>query len=230
MRKSESGFTLMELVVAIALATGILAMAGNGLIAIMTKDRQAAADRQNRYELQRTTDFLGQEIRMATRISPCPTREAIGQFQAATGSTNAQPVLVLHLKNLPAPIVYYLATPPPQNRTVWDGPLVLYRWGPTLLLNGEYSRDIATNTYRYYNELVVDRVTTPSSNRTCPAGYDQNIPATGAAGFSLCLGAEGRSVRIALSRLGHQQQAIATWATFSTRSQGAAITNVCPAP
>jgi prepilin-type N-terminal cleavage/methylation domain-containing protein len=230
MKKSESGFTLVELIVAIALGTGILAMAGNGLVVIMAKDRQAAADRQNRYELQRTLDFLGQEIRMATSISPCPASAAIDKFQTATGSTNARPILLLRIKDLPAPIVYYLATPPPKNQTVWDGPLVLYRWGPTLLLNGEYSRDVATNTYSYYNELVVDRVTTHSSNSACPVGYDQSIPASGAAGFSLCLGAEGRSVRIALSRLGHQQKAIATWATFSTRSKGAVVANVCGAP
>jgi prepilin-type N-terminal cleavage/methylation domain-containing protein len=228
MTKSESGFTLIELVVAIALATGILAMAGNGMIAIMAKDRQAAADRQNRYELQRTTDFLGQEIRMATRISPCPTSEAIGQFQAASGSTNAQPILVLHTKDLPAPIVYYLATPPPKNKSVWDGPLVLYRWGPTLLLSGEYSREVTTNTYSYYNELVVDRLTPQSSNSACPLSYDKSIPATGAAGFSLCLGGEGRSVRLALSRFSHQQKVIATWATFSTRSQGAVLASICP--
>jgi type II secretory pathway pseudopilin PulG len=230
MKKSESGFTLVELVVAISLATGILAMAGNGLVVIMAKDRQAAADRQNRYELQRTTDFLGQEIRMATSISPCPASEAIDQFQTATGSTNARPILSLRIKDLPAPIIYYLATPPPKNQTVWDGPLVLYRWGPTLLLNGEYSRDVATNTYSYYNELVVDRITTHSSNSACPVGYDRSIPASGAAGFSLCLGADGRSVRITLSRLSHQQKTIATWATFSTRSKGAAVANACGTP
>jgi prepilin-type N-terminal cleavage/methylation domain-containing protein len=229
MKKSELGFTLIELVVAIALSTGILAMAGNGLIAIMAKDRQAAADRQNRYELQRTTDFLGQEIRMATSISPCPASEAIDKFQTATGSTNAQPILILRIKDLPAPIVYYLATPPPKNKTVWDGPLVLYRWGPTLLLNGEYSKNIATNTYSYYNELVVDRVATQSSNSICPVGYDKSIPASGSAGFSLCLGGEGRSVRMALSRVGQQQKVITARATFSTRSQGATSANICAA-
>lgn len=221
MKKSVSGFTLIELTIAIALSTGILAMAGNGLMAIMARDKQAAADRANRYELQRTIDFLGQEIRMAASISPCPISEA-GNYQPATGSTNAQPILVLHMpasSGLTAPIVYYLAAPPPQDQTVWDGPLVLYRWGPTLLLNGDYSHNPTTKTYDFYNELVIDRVTTTSSNLTCPAAYSQNIPTSAAAGFSLCRSPQGRAAQLVISRYGSQQKIIATVATFSSRSR-----------
>lgn len=221
MKKSVSGFTLIELTIAISLATGILAMAGNGLMAIMARDKQAAADRANRYELQRTIDFLGQEIRMAASISPCPI-SAAGSYQPATGSIDAQPILVLHMPastGLTAPIVYYLAAPPPQDQTVWAGPLVLYRWGPTLLLNGDYSHNPTTKTYNFYNELVIDRVTTTSHNSACPAAYSQNIPvSSAAAGFSLCLSPQGRSAQLAISRYSSQQKIIATVATFSPRS------------
>jgi prepilin-type N-terminal cleavage/methylation domain-containing protein len=232
MKKSASGFTLIELIIAMALATGILAMAGGGLMAIMARDKQAAADRANRYELQRTIDFLGQEIRMAASVSPCPTAKS-NHYQPATGSTNTQPILVLNMpasSGLTAPIVYYLAAPPPQDRTVWDGPLVLYRWGPTLLLNGDYSKNTNTNTYDFYNELVIDRVTTSISNSTCPTNYAQNIPASGAAGFSLCLAPQGRSAQLMLSRYGSQQKIISTLATFSPRSRAVMMeAGTCPA-
>jgi type II secretory pathway pseudopilin PulG len=236
MKKSVSGFTLIELTIAISLATGILVMAGSGLMAIMARDKQAAADRANRYELQRTIDFLGQEIRMAASISPCPIMAA-GSYQPATGSTNAQPILVLHMptsSGLTAPIVYYLAAPPPQDQTVWAGPLVLYRWGPTLLLNGDYSYNPTTKTYNFYNELVIDRVTTNSHSLSCPAAYSQNIPASAAAGFSLCLSPQGRSAQLAISRYGSQQKIIANVATFSPRSKafgataGTESSSTCP--
>jgi prepilin-type N-terminal cleavage/methylation domain-containing protein len=218
---APQGFTLLELTIALALSGGVMAMAASGLVALMTKDRQAAADRTHRYELQRTLDFMGNEIRMAAKISPCPNQDG-SHYQPATASRNAHPILVLWMPTamgLPEPIVYYLATPPRQS--VWTGPQVLYRWGPTLRLNGDYSNNLGT--YNYYNEVVVDQITSEIAPTPCPDSHPLNI---GGSGLGLCLSAEQRSAHLTLRRQGHHRP-ITTTAKFSLRSREIAEQNTC---
>jgi hypothetical protein len=215
------GFTLLELTIALALTGGVVAMAASGLVALMTKDRQAAIDRTHRYELQRTLDFIGNEIRMAAKISPCPNQDGI-HYQPAVQSRNAHPVLVLWMPTgmgLPEPIVYYLARPP--VKSVWTGPQVLYRWGPTLRLNGDYSNN--QGTYNYYNEVVVDQMTSEITTAPCPDSYPL---AMSQSGLRLCLSPEQRSAHLTLGRQG-QTHAITTTAKFSLRSREQEEQNTC---
>ncbi len=225
----SAGFTLIELVLALAMATTLLGLVGSGLVIVTRQDRAAAADRASRYELQRALGFIGNEIQMAQSISPCPP-DFSGASIAASGSTNPYPVLSLTMpigSGLTEPIIYYVAAPP--SKSPWSGPLVIYRWGPTLSLNGAYSKGRAAS-YSYYNEVVVDKITTSQLSNNCDAVFTAAIPASLAQGFSACVEPSGTAVKVAVARSSDQgYQLISLNSVFSRRSRSvSAAVPICP--
>ncbi len=218
---SASGFTLIELVLALAMATTFLGLVGSGLVIVMKQDRASAADRFSRYELQRSLNFIGNEVQMAQLVNPCPP-DFNGASTPATGSTNPYPVLSLTMpieSGLTEPIIYYVAAPP--TNSPWSGPLVIYRWGPTLNLNGTYSKGSSAASYSYYNEVVVDRITANQLSNNCDAVFTAAIPANHPQGFSACVEPSGTAVKLAVTRSSdHNHRDISLNSIFSRRSRG----------
>jgi prepilin-type N-terminal cleavage/methylation domain-containing protein len=68
-RSSSAGFTLIELMIAMALTTIVVSAAGFGLVTMTGSNKKAEAKTQRRIELSRTSDFIMDEIRMARRIN-----------------------------------------------------------------------------------------------------------------------------------------------------------------
>ncbi len=228
----KSGFTLFELTVALSLTSVVLALLGSGLVTVLQFKQRFTATQINRRELQRTMDFMATEIRMAEQLEPCPDINT-PTYSPASSSRQPQPIMVLKMpasSGLTQPIVYYVATPPTQS--VWAGPLALYRWGPTLQLNGSYSKGSSGTSYNYYNEVVVDRIATTSTAEPCIGQYAQSIPLRSTPqGFSICSNPTGQLVRVSLQRQAEQLgQVIALHSVISRRSYAmtAAFTS-CPA-
>jgi type II secretory pathway pseudopilin PulG len=215
-----SGFTLIELVLALAMATMFLGLVGSGLVIVMKQDRAAAADRSSRYELQRALGFIGNEVQMAQSVNPCPP-DFNGASNTANGSTDPYPVLSLTMpieSGLTEPIIYYVAAPP--TNSPWSGPLVIYRWGPTLNLNGTYSKGRSAASYSYYNEVVVDKITANQLSNNCDAVFTAAIPANHFQGFSACVEPSGTAVKIAVTRSSdHNHRDISLNSIFSRRSR-----------
>jgi type II secretory pathway pseudopilin PulG len=219
-----SGFTLIELVLALAMATMFLGLVGSGLVIVMKQDRAAAADRSSRYELQRALGFIGNEVQMAQSVNPCPP-DFNGASNTANGSTDPYPVLSLTMpieSGLTEPIIYYVAAPP--TNSPWSGPLVIYRWGPTLNLNGTYSKGSSAASYSYYNEVVVDKITANQLSNNCDAVFTAAIPANHFQGFSACVEPSGTAVKIAVTRSSdHNHRDISLNSIFSRRSRSISI-------
>jgi type II secretory pathway pseudopilin PulG len=227
---SVSGFTLIELVLALAMATTFLGLVGSGLVIVTKQDRAAAADRSSRYELQRSLNFIGNEVQMAQLVNPCPP-EFSGASITTSGSTNPYPVLSLTMpieSGLTEPIIYYVAAPP--TNSPWSGPLVIYRWGPTLNLNGTYSKGRSAASYSYYNEVVVDKITANQLSNNCDAVFTAAIPANHAQGFSACVEPSGTAVKLAVTRSSdHHHRDISLNSIFSRRSRSVSTTaSTCP--
>ncbi len=221
----KSGFTLIELVLALAIASMFLALVGGGLVVVTKQDRAAAADRTSRYELQRALSFMGNEVQMATAVNPCPPNST-DIYSPASNSSDHYPVLVLTMpieSGLTKPIVYYVATPPVAS--VWSGPLVIYRWGPTLNLDGSYSPDKSTSlgeatiSYSYYNEVVVDKITAANLATACDDVFTAAIPAK-TQGFAACVEPSGSAVKLSVARSSDAgKKDILLSSIFSRRSQ-----------
>jgi prepilin-type N-terminal cleavage/methylation domain-containing protein len=227
---SPSGFTLIELVLALAIATIFLGLVGSGLVIVTKQDRAAAADRASRYELQRSLNFIGNEVQMAQSVNPCPP-DFNGASITTSGSTNPYPVLSLTMPietGLTEPIIYYVAAPP--TNSPWSGPLVIYRWGPTLNLNGTYSKGSSAASYSYYNEVVVDKITANQLSNNCDAVFTAAIPANHPQGFSACVEPSGTAVKLAVTRSSdHTRRDISLNSIFSRRSRSVSTTALtCP--
>jgi prepilin-type N-terminal cleavage/methylation domain-containing protein len=210
----EAGFTLIELLLALAITGIVISLTGSGLYALMNANQRSQNETSERLELERAVAFITDEIKMSQQImtsipSPFTGTTGINGFNPASGSSNIKPILVLKPalnSRLKYPIVYYLADPP--NSSVWLGPRVVYRWGPTLLQTGNYSdgdgKDISTisptATIEYFNEVVVDRISdlaATQANIDCEANYSAAVPRIiERLGFYACVSPDQKSVKL----------------------------------
>lgn len=124
-RSSSAGFTLIELMIAMALTTIVVSAAGFGLITMTDNNKKAEAKTQRRIELSRASDFIMDEIRMARRINTTTnttttagnavvaSNTAIPFSQSSTLSTSLSPALGIDLNDSSArnKIVLYLEIP-----------------------------------------------------------------------------------------------------------------------
>lgn len=203
------GFTLIELLVSISITGIVIAMTGTGLFAIMNANQRNQLEANERLELEQAMAFITDEIKMSPQIDLNPQLVNINNFKSASGSKEVKPILVLtpvtHSKLL-SPIVYYIAIP--KTQSVWEGKRVIYRWGPTLLQNGNYSigkdKDISDTLVdvpvKYYSEVLIDSIRdTPSPAATidCESDYSNPVPIVAKRlGFYACVAPNRKSVKI----------------------------------
>jgi prepilin-type N-terminal cleavage/methylation domain-containing protein len=207
----DGGFTLLEVLIALAITGIVISLAGSGLYALMNANQRSQIETVDRLELEQALVFMADEIKMSQQIMvnmPLPLTPD-DRFRPASGIRDMQPILILKpasnsgLKN---PIIYYLADPP--NDSVWLGPKVIYRWGPTLSQNGNYSdgdgRDVSASSaninVEYYNEVVVDRISDrvpTQANIPCESSYTY-IPSNlvDRLGFYACIALDQKSVKL----------------------------------
>jgi prepilin-type N-terminal cleavage/methylation domain-containing protein len=214
-RPNETGFTLVELLVALAITGIVTGLTGSGLYELMKADRRSQIETTDRLELERALAFMADEIKMSQQITI--DRNIVNtntiEFNPASGSSRHQPILILQpapSSGLTKPIIYYLADPP--NSSVWLGPRVIYRWGPTLLQNGNYSDGNGNDLTRlppdsrvaYYNEVLVDGISEiPSAAATipCEPSYSNAAPVVAnRLGFYACISPDKKSVKLWMSK------------------------------
>jgi prepilin-type N-terminal cleavage/methylation domain-containing protein len=213
--QNQAGFTLVELLVALAITGLVIGLTGSGLYALMKADRRSQIETTDRLELERSLAFMTDEIKTSQQIvtdSTFAATNTIG-FNPASGSSRIQPILILYpapTSGLIKPIVYYLADPP--NSSVWLGPRVIYRWGPTLLQNGNYSdgngNDLTGlplgSPVEYYNEVLVDgisAVATAEAAIPCESSYGNAAPVVAErVGFYACVAPDKKSVKLWMSK------------------------------
>jgi prepilin-type N-terminal cleavage/methylation domain-containing protein len=205
----DRGFTLIELLVAIAITGIVMTLTGSGLYTLMNANQRSQTETSERLELEQALAFMSDEIKMSKQIDIAPESYKIRNFNPALDSEKFKPIIVLTPatnSKLTDRIVYYIAIPPSQS--VWIGNRVIYRWGPTLLQNGNYSdgkgNDIATipegSPIEYYNEVLVDRIGDTASGEAkidCDSHHPNTIPIVAKRlGFYACIAADGKSVKI----------------------------------
>jgi prepilin-type N-terminal cleavage/methylation domain-containing protein len=212
---NEAGFTLAELLVALAITGIVIGLTGSGLYALMKADRRSQIETTDRLELERALAFMTDEIKMSRQITADTSSSLINpiNFIPVPGHLSIQPILVLRpapSSGLTNPIVYYVAELP--NSSVWLGPRVIYRWGPTLLQNGNYSdgngRDLTRlplgSSVEYYNEVLVDgisAVATAEAAIACESSYSNAAPVVAARlGFYACIAPDKKSVKLWISK------------------------------
>lgn len=214
-QQARPGFTLVELLVALVITGIVISLTGSGLYALMQANHRAQSEITDRLELEQALAFITDEIKMSkqvlTSLPVVNNVKGTTYFQPASGisATNYKPILILSPaanSGLTYPIIYYIADP--LNSSVWLGPRVIYRWGPTLLQNGNYSDgkdgDLTQlplgSPVAYYNEVLIDRISdsaAATANIACESNYSNAIPiVTDRQGFYACISTDNKSVKL----------------------------------
>lgn len=186
--KNSSGFTLTELLVAITM-TGILVTGSTvGITTMMQRNTENERRVVRRQETNRALELIAEEIKMAETIANDPENEAPEASEIPSDmASNEETILVLTIPDVADPVVYRIAQP--ADSTVWEGPRVIYRWGPNFNSDGTY--DLSS----WGNNPLVDRVAASNEEEFSAycnqTGVVQKIP-DAPQGFYLCL--EGEKV------------------------------------
>ena len=193
-RRLQAGFTITEVLLAALMMLIAVSVAGIGLINLLRSNYRANADSEIRNNLNRTLEFVSDEVRRARIIAQTEAAIITTKVPDWEDIRGAQAVLAFQIPNPSNPnnllvqqIVYY--TRDPENSLT--GPRVLWRFGPNLDPNGNY---VIGN---YIHSPVTDMLEAPAPavNLDCPANFNR-IPAKTAdlGGFFACVGADGNQV------------------------------------
>ncbi len=223
--KSNSGFTLIELLIGLFMSTFVIGALGFGLMQVLSTTRTQTSQVDIRNETSRALDFISDEVRRArvieTNLVNANISRATGAFDIANtnveadGTFNTDPdtvkkiVFALDIPEVsnsnrldtdadagtPERIIYYLRS---ASGTNWEGPSVLYRWGPPFDANGDY-----TDTAWQEEALIdgIDNTHIDEDNSQCAAGEVPTPPlltgtaptlsganlSTAATGFYACI-------------------------------------------
>jgi type II secretory pathway pseudopilin PulG len=195
-RRLQAGFTITEVLLAGVLMLIAVLVSGIGVINLLRSNYRANADSEIRNNLNRTLEFVSDDLRRARIIAP--TEAAIDTTQVPDWGKikvdkEALAVLAFQIPDpnnpiiaLPGQIVYY--TTDPENSLT--GPRVLWRYGPNLDANGNY--DITSS---WQHSPVTDMLAEDAVNPNCPTDFNR-IPAnpSSADGFYTCVRTGGDQV------------------------------------
>ncbi|MGK7937292.1 MAG: type II secretion system protein J [Xenococcaceae cyanobacterium] len=201
--KSSAGFTLIELIIASFISVIVIGAAGFGLMAMLRGNKTASIEADRRTEINRALEFISDEIRRAETIDTDPTPAftnakddssySFDPEDSSSGKNNAQPILALNIPGVTAPVLYYIS--PPES-TAWQGPRVIYRFGPSYNNDGSYSNPTAPNNWVV--EPLVARIDDDSSgslSASCPSGFTAS-PGAAIQGFYACVEDNGETAQI----------------------------------
>ena len=185
--RSSSGFTLTELLVGLIMGTIVVGGLGFGLVSLLRNTQTQTAFTGARNESARALDFVSDEVKRAVAIQADATN--------ATGFSPAGKTVVFALNipqvntsatlgsdgdaTTPERIVYYLQA---NTGTNWQGPQVLYRYGPPLNTDGSY------DTGDWDEEALIDGINdTPLVASAIQCGAGQDTSPANPTGFYVCI-------------------------------------------
>ena len=194
---TNSGFTLIELLVGLFMSIFVIGALGFGLVTVLGTTQSENSKVKARNENSRALDFISDELRRARKIETNATNAPRFTVSDATVVLALDIPLINDSVTLDTDsdpnikderVIYYLKS---NSGTNWKGPQVLYRWGPPLNANGEYSPKPAGTTNSWTEQALIDGINnTPIATSelavSCPTVTKTRTPAT-PTGFYACL-------------------------------------------
>jgi len=188
--KFNSGFTLTELLIGLVMSTIVVAGLGWGLMQMLTTTQRETTRVSSRNETSRAFGFISDEVKAAQTIEVDMSSGNIStvapNFTLPTGGTVR---LALQVPGVDERIIYYVAPP----TATWNGPLVIYRWGPGLDANGSYiaatspSQQRVNNPNGWEREALIDGISDVNQTVDCDNDGDGTAESIGYQGFFACV-------------------------------------------
>ena len=206
--KSNSGFTLTELLVGLFMSIFVVGALGFGLMTVLRTTQSETSKVAARNETSRALDFISDEIRRSESIGTTGTG-----FTPATGQTV---VLALNIPGYTNDVVYYLES----SSGNWEGPQVLYRWGPPLNANGEYT----SGTYQ--SQALIDGID-DTTIATSPCATGETLTPSSASGFYACINAANTAAQLYMT--GETKTALDNDDTYTADTKAVSRASAAPA-
>ncbi len=192
--QSNSGFTLTELLVGLVMSIFVIGALGFGLMTVLATSQSENSKVKARTENSRALDFVSDEVRRARTIETNATNAPRFTISDATVVLALDIPIISDSATLDTDsdadtknerIVYYLKSTDLGN---WKGPQVLYRWGPPLNANGEYSPKTGATTNHWTAQALLDGINNTTVSSPCATGTTVTPPGLNEAkGFYACL-------------------------------------------
>jgi hypothetical protein len=188
--QSNSGFTLTELLVGLIMSIFVIGALGFGLMTVLTTSQRENSKVTARTENSRALDFISDEVRRARTIETNATNAPRFTISGATVVLALDIPLVNDDVTLGTDsnatvkderVVYYLKS---NSGTNWKGPQVLYRWGPPLNANGEYSPKTGGTTNHWTEQALIDGINNTTVSSPCATG---TVTPANPTGFYACI-------------------------------------------
>jgi hypothetical protein len=148
-------------------------VSGIGVINLLRSNYRANADSEIRNNLNRTLEFVSDDVRRAKTIAQTESSILTDQVPQAR-APGARAVLAFRIPDprnpiqiLPDQIVYYTTGPVPENGLT--GPRVLWRFGPDLDPNGNYITPDQIDTWRRHPVTDMLAAPAPAPGGICSA-------------------------------------------------------------
>lgn len=150
----HQGFTLVELMVASALATGLSLVAGTAMVSHLKSNARAESLQRLREDWNRATSFIESEIAMSSRIFTLGNQISLPTDRDQCDLSSDEVVMALDLAR-DLPLVIYGKREVSSDQTDWILPSeqnqankvgLLIRCGPTLSISSDGTDDYQSNT------------------------------------------------------------------------------------
>ncbi|NJR44782.1 MAG: type II secretion system protein [Hyellaceae cyanobacterium CSU_1_1] len=225
--KSNSGFTLTELLVGLFMSIFVIGALGFGLMTVLASSQSESSKVKARTENSRALDFMSDEVRRArtidtnllnARVTASTTDKTAFNVtdtnidlstRAFNSDTTTKKKIVFALDipevtfssslgadsdvSTPERIIYFLKS---ASGTNWKGPSVLYRWGPPLSAEGNYTTgdwteqvliDGIDNTHIAVSPCATGEILTPPRLTGTAPTLTGTALSTAATGFHACI-------------------------------------------
>jgi len=202
-KNANSGYTLVELILASVLTLLVVSMAGYGVYVMTRENMITTASGDIKYNLGRAVDFISEEVKSSANITADNT---LSIPSACTGSGNevgtgtATPVLGLSVNgSATTNVIYYMQKP----SATWLGNNAIYRCGPELGIDGAYtSTDPNARRSRLLIDLIASTKDSKDTATACANGGTAYPNLT--SGFFVCKSGNLAELHIASSALESQ--------------------------
>lgn len=165
--RPSQGFTLVELLVAAAVGTVVAAAAGDLMLSNMRSGAALEATQRLRTDWSRTSHFIESEVALSERVITDASR--LNLAQCTTSISAAEFKFGLEVRRDLPPALYFVKSNAADSLE-WNGDSSLWRCGPSINENGEYTNVITgSSTSLLPEQRMVDGMTSNCTLSVTPS-------------------------------------------------------------
>ena len=157
-RTPADGFTLTELLVAASIGILLSLVAGEALVSHLQSNARLESLERLRNDWNRASHFIESEVALSERV--LTSSESVNLDQCSHEITAEEFRFALEIRRDLPPVIYFVRTNEANSSSIWNGTESLYRCGPGITEDGNYSNQITgSSSSPGDSKLVLDGLT-----------------------------------------------------------------------